>query len=251
MVPDFQTYLDFAKHLAFQGGQIAKRYFRRDLAVFEKGDGSPVTIADQEAEWVMRELIRRHYPDHGILGEEEGEENPNSPFCWVLDPIDGTKAFLHGVPLFTVLVGLMVETRPVLGIVHQPVLEETVWATAGQGCYYNGLPTRIRDCPGLDHAWLQTTDPADLLRTWPSSERLLSRVRACRTWGDGYGYLLLVSGRADLMVDARMNPWDVLPLVPLVEEAGGYLADLHGRTGAGDSCIAGSRSLVEEALALL
>lgn len=241
-------YLKFAIKLAEKGGQRTLRYFKKSLKIEFKQDESPVTVADRETESLLFEMIRRRYPDHGLIGEEQGQYGENRDFCWVIDPIDGTKSFVSGVPLYTVLVALLYRGQPVLGVIHQPVLRETVWAKTGNGCYFNGKPTRIRACDRLSEAWLMTTDPTDLLKKWEGSQNLLQAVQYTRTWGDGYGYLLLANGRADLMIDAKMNLWDVACLQPIITEAGGYLCDLTGKPGMGESSIAGSENLVMEAL---
>lgn len=246
-----EEFLRFAVALAREGGENTVKYFRTELEVEEKHDSSPVTRADRETESLMFDRIRAAYPDHGLIGEESGEFGADRELCWVVDPIDGTKSFVNGIPLYTVLVALLWRGRPVLGVIHQPVLGETVWAAEGRGCFFNGAPSRIRDCDGLDRAWLLVTDPTDLLNTWSGSERLLRAARHCRTWGDGYGYLMLASGRADLMIDARMNLWDVACLVPIVQEAGGVLCDLRGDPGLGQSAIAGRVAIVEQALGYL
>lgn len=246
-----QKEVDFAVKLAITGGKNTVKYFKKDILVSQKSDKSPVTEADKETESLMRQLIRAQYPDHGIIGEEEGSEETTSRFCWVIDPIDGTKSFIHQIPLYTVLVALLVDHKPMVGVIYQPVLDELVWAAVGMGCFYNGKPTSIRPCKSLKDAWLHTTDTSDLLRTWPKSVELLNRCGYSRTWGDGYGYLLVASGRADLMVDAKVNFWDVACVEPIITEAGGMISDLQGNKGLGSSCIAGNPVIVKEALELL
>ncbi len=250
-MPEQDEFLRFALDLAVAGGEITLRYFHKDLEIEVKSDASPVTVADRETEAVIFEMIRGRYPSHGIIGEEQGSFGDDRDFCWVVDPIDGTKSFVAGVPLYTVLIALLFKGEPILGVIHQPVMRETVWAAVGQGCFFNGKKTQLRPCAQLSEAWLLTTDPTDLLNRWKGSAELLQAARYTRTWGDGYGYLMLASGRADLMIDAKMNLWDVACLQPIVTEAGGYLCDLTGKTGLGDSSIAGREDLVVEALRFL
>ncbi len=241
----------FAKELAVLGGKKTLQYFRTEFSVESKADESPVTIADKETELLMRAEIEERFPDHGILGEEFGEKDGAGEYTWIIDPIDGTKSFIHGIPLYTVLVALMHKGKPIIGVIHNPFLEETVWAATGLGCFYNGKSSKIRQSSTLEHAWVHITDPADLLRRWPSSQELLQKAKYVRTWGDGYGYLLVASGRADLMIDAKMNLWDIACLVPVIEEAGGVIWDLHGNPGLGDSSIAGGEGLVRTVIATL
>lgn len=225
-------YLTFAESLAREAGQLTLRYFRgraADLAIEQKADQTPVTIADRETEQLIRARIAECYPDHGILGEEYDELNPGAAWRWVVDPIDGTKAFIHGIPLYSVLLALEFEGVARLGVIHNPALDETVAAAAGLGCSFNGQPCHVSATTELAAAWLQTTDYADLAKSRPRlCAELLGRVGHARTWGDAYGYLLVATGRADIMIDPIMSPWDVAPMRPIIEEAGGLITDLDG-----------------------
>nr|BCX00389.1 MAG: histidinol phosphate phosphatase [Bacteroidota bacterium] len=224
------AYLDFAVEIAWGAGRITLRYFQTHLVAEEKADRSPVTIADREAEAYLRAQIQRHYPDHGIIGEEFGAHQPASPFQWVLDPIDGTRSFLCGVPLYGVLVGMLYEREPVVGVAYFPALEELVYAARGEGCRWNGRPARVSRTDRLSDAVLLYTDP----RGFPEEKRRLlehlrPQVRLERSWGDAYGHVLVATGRADIMLDPVMNLWDCAALYPIIREAGGTFTDWRGR----------------------
>lgn len=234
---ELRDYLSFAIDLARAAGRVTLEYFRRGVVVEEKPDHTPVTVADRETEVFLREQIRRRYPWHGILGEEFGEQSGNSPWRWVLDPIDGTRAFVHGVPLYTVLIALEHEGRSVLGIIHNPSLDETAAAADGLGCTINGEEARVSGVADLATARIQVTDFAELAQRHPHfTSRLLRESASCRSWSDAFGYLLVATGRAEVMIDAVMNYWDIAPLGPIIREAGGCLTALDGgapRPGAG------------------
>ncbi len=225
--------------LATLAGNTANRYFRTGVAVEFKGDGSPVTAADRAAEAVARDWIHAHFPDDGILGEEFGLENPAAPRRWILDPIDGTKSFIAGVPLWGTLVAIVEGETVLAGAVYAPPTQELVAAAAGQGAWFNGTRTHVSTTATLNSATLLTTDARFPGRPQRQArwEQLARATRIVRTWGDCYGYLLLATGRADIMVDDLMNPWDAAAVQVVVEEAGGRFTDFRGRATAfgGDS----------------
>lgn len=230
-----------AEVLAIQAGALIRRHFFGATASVEvKSDGSPVTTADREAEQFLRERLLTRCPDDTVIGEEFENREGSSPYTWMLDPIDGTKSFVAGVPLFTVLVAILHEGTPVTGVIHNPITSETVSATTGRGCTFNGRPTGIRNCGSLDEALVLMTDPADLARRRPDfSERISRSAGQIRTWADGYGYLLVATGRADAMIDPIMSAWDVAAMKPIITEAGGSWSDFSGDgTGLGESAIA-------------
>ncbi len=242
-----QSLLGFAIEIARAAGQNTLPYFgfgARDPQVEYKADASPVTDADRSSELLMREQIHKRFPRHGILGEEfdsvAGE--PGEP-TWVLDPIDGTRAFVAGVPLYTVLVALVDGETPRIGVIHNPATGETVAAEVGAGCYFNGV--RVNLSKGAATRTVCCTDYGDLARRHPA---LLSHIAeagyTARTWADAYGYLLLVTGRIDAMIDPVMNRWDIAPIYPIVEEAGGSISSLEGaREPLGASAVAAIPSL--------
>lgn len=242
-----------AELAAESGAFIRPLYGHRGLAVESKEDQSPVTAADRGAEKLMRDLINKRYPEHGIIGEEFGSERENAEFVWVLDPIDGTKSFITGVPLWGTLIALLHQGQPILGCIHQPVLGQLVLGD-GTTTTLNGRPTRVRACSRLADATLLTSDPINPGKyqkgaAWSALER---KVKLTRTWGDCYGYLLVATGFADVMVDPIMNPWDIAALVPVIRGAGGIITNWQG--GApypAESTIAAAPELHAEVIAQL
>lgn len=225
-------YLEFAAELAREAGKVTLNYYRSAIEIERKSDMSPVTIADRETEKYLVESIRAAYPEHGILGEELGQVNPDAEWKWVLDPIDGTQAFIHGVPLYTVLVALMHNNKPLVGVIYNPPQDELVAAAIGLGCTYNGQPCRVSRVAELERARIHTTDWSSIMAARPRlTNALLQTVHFARSWADGYGYLLVATGRADAMLDPHLNPWDVAPLIPVITEAGGRFTTMDGTPG--------------------
>jgi len=227
---DLTAHRALMRELAAASGEFIRGHWGRpELAVETKADASPVTVADRGAEQLMRARIAQAFPGHGILGEEFGTENEGADFTWVLDPIDGTKSFITGVPLWGTLIALLHEGRPVLGCIHQPILGQLMLGD-GHTTTLNDRPVRCRAVAGLEAATVLTSDPLNPERYQPGSgyERLVRRARLVRTWGDCYGYLLLAGGWADVMLDPVMNPWDIAALVPIVRGAGGVITDWQG-----------------------
>jgi len=251
------TLVAFAHRLADAAGEIQRRWFRTPVAVDSKPDSSPVTIADREAEAIMRELVARHRPEDGILGEEHGRERLEAEWVWVFDPIDGTKSFVSGRPLFATLIGLLHEGRPVLGVIDQAILGERWIGAAGGPTLFNGRACRTRPCPDLSSALLSCTSPQmfESAAERAAFERVLGRVRQAIWGGDAYASGLVASGFLDLVVEADLEPYDVLPLVPVIEGAGGRLTDWEGRSpGLGADqrmVVAGDPRLHERAIAAL
>lgn len=226
--PTLQSLLDFALDAAWQSGRVTLGYFQTGVAVERKGDLSPVTRADREAEQTIRALVERFWPDHGLLGEEFGEQAGASPWTWIIDPIDGTKSFVAGVPLYGCLIALTREREPVLGVAHFPALNETVWAGRGLGCFWNGRRARVSDVDALANALVLGSEivvPDAQQARW---DRLCRGAAVSRTWGDAYGYALVATGRAEVMLDAVMSVWDCAPFGVILEEAGGTFTDWQG-----------------------
>jgi histidinol-phosphatase len=221
---------EFAAELAWQAGKLTLRYFQTNFRTEFKEDQSPVTIADRQAERLMRELIEARYPHHSILGEEEGETRPGASFRWIIDPIDGTKTFVRGVPFYAVLVGLEREGEPVVGAINVPATGELLHAAVGQGCLWNGRRARVSEVAGLGDALLACTDMASMAEHGRAGafERLSAATKLQRTWGDAYGYVLVATGRAELMLDPIVSVWDCAALLPVVVEAGGTFTDWSG-----------------------
>ena len=228
MIPD--AYRRLALEMAESSGEFIRPYFgASDLAIELKSDQSPVTVADRGAEERMRDRIQRAFPSHGIIGEEFGSDRPDAEWVWVLDPIDGTKSFMTACPLFGTLIALLHQGLPVLGVIHQPILRQLMIGD-GQHTQLNGRTVRLRPCSRLEDATLLTSDPLNPARYQDGAAfaALQQRARLSRTWGDCYGYLLVASGFADLMLDPIMNPWDIAALVPVIRGAGGVISDWQG-----------------------
>jgi histidinol-phosphatase len=225
-----EGFLDFAVDAAWQAGRSTLAHYQTGVTVERKPDRSAVTIADRNAEQLLRGLIERRFPDHAIVGEEYGSDSRDSSHRWILDPIDGTNAFIRGVPLFGVLVGLEIDGVPVVGAAYFPGLDEMYSAARGLGCRWNGRSARVSTVTSLADACVAYTDGRDLFERLGDRWTALQRETAlARGWGDCYGYCLVATGRADVMIDPRMNPWDCAALVPIVQEAGGQFTDWTGR----------------------
>jgi len=219
--------VDEAVALAREAGHLTLDWFRtKDLTVDHKGDGTPVTAADRAAERFVRERLARSHPDDAIVGEEEPDTIGSSGRRWIIDPIDGTKAFTHGVPLYSTLLAFEDEHGPAIGVIDLPALGETVYAGRGLGCFCNGAPARVSDRNRVRGSYL-TTSGFDY---W--TEESLAAVRASglfmRTWGDGYGYALVATGRVEAMVDPIAAAWDVAAMPVIIGEAGGTFTDFSG-----------------------
>ncbi len=250
---NLEEFLSFTVETIIEAGKITTDYFLKDVDYETKIDHTPVTIADHLAEEYIRGRIKESYPSHSILGEETGESKGNSSYRWIIDPIDGTQSFIRGVPLYTVLIALEHNGEPKVGVIHCPPLRETVSAATGIGAFYNGASCQVSSTAKLEDAWVQVTDYADLSRRRPEfAEQLLRKAYSCRTWGDAYGYLLVATGRADVMIDPIMNIWDIAPLKPIITEAGGVFTDLDGNPHAlGSSSLACNSDLHKEIMKIL
>jgi len=255
--------LDFAVAIAREAGQITLNHFRRDgLQIDRKADKSPVTIADRTAEELLRQRIGERFASDSIIGEEFGEQRGESGFQWTLDPIDGTKSFIHGIPLYTTLVAVLRDGEPLAGVIHAPALAETVYAAKGGGCWYlaganaEPQPARVSAVDRLSDSLLVTTEIASFTkhRTTDALDvfvKLQRAARLARTWGDGYGYLMVATGRAEVMIDPIVNIWDAAPLQTIIEEAGGHFTDWTGNpTIHAGEAIATNGLVTEEVMAL-
>ncbi|MGE0734630.1 MAG: histidinol-phosphatase [Alphaproteobacteria bacterium] len=249
-------FVSFAVRLAEAAGEAIRPHFRTPMAIDTKSDASPVTIADRNAEAAMRALIERAYPTHGIWGEEFGVVRRDAEFVWVLDPIDGTKAFISGLPIFGTLIALTRSGKPILGIIDQPISRERWLGAVGMPTTFNGTPCRTRACPSTADATMFTT-AHDMFDAAARSryERLRKAPRLVRNGGDCYAAGLLASGFVDLWVEGSLKPYDYLAIVPIVEGAGGTITDWAGAALGFDSdglvCAAGDARTHTEALRLL
>ncbi len=228
--PSAQDLLQFALDAAWQAGRITLGYFQTGVRANRKADNTPVTIADRQAEQKIRQMIGERWPEHGIHGEEYGRSPTDSPYTWIIDPIDGTKSFISGVPLYSTLIALLDGDKALLGVIHLPALQETVYAVRGGGCFWNGRRARVSAIDKLEDAVVLCSEMErqgeyGRQQAW---QRIVDSTYVQRTWGDGYGYALVATGRAEIMVDPGLAPWDAAPLQVIMEEAGGTFTDWQG-----------------------
>jgi inositol-phosphate phosphatase/L-galactose 1-phosphate phosphatase/histidinol-phosphatase len=255
-VVELDRFLALAIDLADAAGEVIRPYFRRPIAVDDKPDLSPVTAADRAAERAMRELIGRRFPGHGIIGEEFGGEREDSEFTWVLDPIDGTKSFISGVPLFGTLIALAHHGRPILGIIDQPISRERWIGAAGRATSFNGNPVRTRPCAALAAATVFSTSPDMFVGADVAAHaKIAAAAKLVRYGADCYAYGVLALGFIDLVVEASNKPYDFCAMPPIIEGAGGIASDWQGAplTLASDGrvLVAGDRRAHQQALQLL
>lgn len=248
---DLRELLDFSVSIAGEAGEITLRYFRKKFETRLKGKDNFVTQADIEAENFLRAAISARFPEDAIIGEEGGEREGVSGRRWIIDPIDGTYSFVHGVPLYGVLLGVEIEGEPSVGVINMPALGEIVYAAKGMGCFWNGEQARVSQTAALEDALLLSTDFGSCARYGfgAAADELQSKVSMRRTWGDCYGYVLVATGRADVMLDPVMNVWDCAALLPVIEEAGGTFTDWQGRrTIHGGNAVATNGLLFEQVM---
>jgi len=251
-VEPLQRYLDFATGTAFEAGRLTLGFFQRPFDVETKADGSPVTEADRQAEALIRRRIERQFPSHSVAGEEQGAvTGSDAVHRWVIDPIDGTRSFVRGIPTYAVLLGLEIEGEPRVGVAHFPALGETIAAADGCGCWWNGRRARVSDVRALRDASLAHADAACFERPGRAEPwaRLRQRVRSCIGSPDAYGYALVATGRAELALDPVLDEWDCAPYPPIMREAGGFFGDWRGRpTVRGGEGLATTSALLAEVL---
>ena len=229
---DLTSYREFTLELTAASADFIAPFFGNPSTSVEfKSDDSPVTAADRGAEELMRKMITSRFPDHGIIGEEHGSDRPDAEWVWVLDPIDGTKSFITGVPLWTTLIALLHKGQPVLGAINQPTLGQLAIGD-NQSTTLNGKPTRCHPTTSLDQSTLVTSDHLNLgkYQDGAACDRLIQQTRLYRTWADGYGYLMLAAGFVDIAIDPIMNPWDIAALVPVIRGASGTIPDWSGNS---------------------
>jgi histidinol-phosphatase len=228
--------MELAREAGLAAGRIALEYFGRDdVEVERKADQSPVTVADRAAERYLREQIAKAFGDDGILGEEYDEQQGQSGFRWIVDPIDGTKTFIRGVPFWGTMVAVEYDGRAVVGAISFPALDEHIYAASGQKCWYQrgnaaAVEARVSSVATLDESLFCVTDASSFERTGRGQAYIELEQAAwmTRSWGDCYGYMLVATGRAEVMIDAVMNVWDAAALQPIIEEAGGTFTDWDG-----------------------
>jgi len=250
---NLQDLTPFLHLLSNESANIIKRYFRTSVSVESKPDFSPVTIADKLAEEKMREIIAKEFPSHGIIGEEFGNNNSDAEYVWVIDPIDGTKSFISGALSFGTLIALLKNGRPIIGVINHPILNELLIGD-NQICLLNEKKVKIRDCFLINQATLLTTDHLNIgkYQNQNKFDELTEKVKLYRNWGDCYGYYLIATGFADIMVDPIMSVWDSMSLIPIINGAGGIITDYQGNDPVvGSSIVASNKEIHSEVIKLL
>ncbi len=251
----YRKYLDFAAETVYLAGRLTLGYYNTGVRPDFKADDTPVTVADRLSEQLIRGRIEKTYPDHAVVGEEFGAtEGATASHRWFVDPIDGTKSFMRGVPLYGVLLGLEIEGRVEVGATYFPGTDELLCAATGEGCWWNGRRARVSAATDLRRAYVSTTDLGGFaalgrIAAW---ERVARRTYYRVGWGDAYGYMLVATGRIEIMLDPAMHPWDAGPFPPILREAGGYFGDWQGDvTIYGNEGLATTQTLLPDVLALL
>jgi len=243
-----------ARELATASGAVLRQHFQApDTGVEFKHDDSPVTRADRDAEALMRDMILKRFPEHGVIGEEFGTDRPDAEFVWTLDPIDGTVSFIHDCPLFGTLIGLLQAGKPVLGLIHLPMTHRLCIGDTRETTV-NGIPVQVRNPARLADATLLATDVAAITRAGCGDgfATLVHGAQLFRTWGDCFGYLQVASGKADIMLDHDMQVWDIMPLIPVIRGAGGMITTWTGdEAGPGRPCLATGSTLHPQLVSVL
>ncbi len=255
MRENLSPYFDFITETAYQAGRLTLGYYQTGIQAEFKSDETPVTVADRKAEEFIRSRIESRYPTHAIVGEEYGlKESQGETYRWFVDPIDGTKSFLRGVPLYAVLIGLEIEGVVRVGAAYFPALDEMLAAASGSGAWWNGKQARVSNTQHLSQSLVTCTSSYGFkkygrLKEW---NRIQDACYFQAGWGDAYGYLLVATGRADLMLDPAMNVWDCGPFPPILEEAGGYFGDWNGKsTIYGNEAMATNQDLLPQVLSII
>jgi len=247
--------LTFVTETAYLAGRLTLGYYQTGVRADYKADDTPVTAADRESEAFIRRRIESRYPSHTIVGEEQGETaGAEAAFRWYIDPIDGTKAFARGVPLYGVLLGLEIEGTVEVGAAYFPALDEMLAAATGLGCWWNGRRAHVSPQTDLARAVMAFSDPASFARHGVGQpfQRLEDAVYYRAGWCDCFGYLLAATGRVEIMLDPIMAEWDCGPFPPILQEAGGYFGDWHGRpTIHARQTVATTQVLLPEVLRIL
>jgi histidinol-phosphatase len=255
MTTSLRSCMNFAVKTAYLAGRLTLSSFQIGVHADYKRDDTPVTVADRQSEQLIRERIEAQYPDHAIVGEEYGADDlAGSTHHWYVDPIDGTKSFIHGVPLYAVLIGLEIEGTVEVGVVYFPALDEMIAAATGEGCWWNGRRCHVSTETRLDRAVVSFTD-VNSFEAWGRAaawQRIRNATYYRAGWGDAYGHALVATGRAELMLDPVMSDWDCGPFPPILKEAGGYFGDWNGNvTIHAEEALSTTQALLPEVLALI
>ncbi len=241
--------LAFALDAAYVAGRSTLAHFNTGVHVEDKADASPVTIADREAERLIRCAIQRSFPGESILGEEEGGDLLSTD-RWVVDPIDGTKSFVCGVPLYATLLSYEQDGEPILGVCYFPALDEVVYAERGTGAFWNGRPCRVSSKNDLSVSYVSSGSAGSMMGfgRWEGFSSIVKTAKATRTWSDAYGHALVATGRIEAMIDPIVKPWDTSALAVIVREAGGRLTDFVGNDKLSAEAISSNGKLHDEIL---
>lgn len=227
--PDVFSLMHTAIEAAYAGGRRAMAHYNNRVEVEIKSDGSPVTLADKQSEEMILKIIRDRYPQSDILSEESGQSGPKGAgLRWIIDPLDGTKTFITGAPLWGVMIGAELNGKAVAGAVYFPALDDMISAGTGLGCHWNGRRTKVSTVSDISQAVILTTDWPRAQRRSTAFETIAKQSKLTRTWGDCFGHCLVATGRADAMLDPILNPWDCAPLLPILQEAGGHFVTWKG-----------------------
>jgi histidinol-phosphatase len=251
---NLQKYLDFAMATAYEAGRLTLGYFRTGLLPEFKADDTPVTLADKKAEELIRWKIEKTFPEHDIVGEEFGARDTGHSHRWFIDPIDGTKAFIRGVPLYAVLLGLEIDKKIAVGVCYFPALDEMLSGARGMGSYCNGRAAHVSDVTELKRAYFAFTDPLSFIKYGREKEwaRLQNACYHRVGWSDAYGHALVATGRLEVMIDPIMNSYDCGPFPVILSEAGGYFGDLSGNeTIYGNEALCTTQRLLPEVLRVM
>jgi histidinol-phosphatase len=251
----YKTYLDFVTELAYRAGRITLGYYQTGITAEEKSDHSPVTAADRAAEEFIRRQIETSYPDHAIVGEEFGKsEKDGSSIRWIIDPVDGTKSFMRGIPLYAVLIGMEIDGFVRVGAAYFPALDEMLSAAEGEGCWWNGRRAHVSTIDNIEKAYVCCTNVRSMEKAGRTLawSRLEKKAYAVRGWSDAYGFLAVATGRAEVMLEPVMAVWDCAPFPPIFREAGGYFGSWDGKEGHKyGEALACNALLMPELLAIL
>ena len=248
-----EEFSEFVSKTCKGSGEIIKKYFEQGVGVDWKKDNTPVTVADKESEQYIRNEIISKFPGHGIIGEEHGSYQEGAEYTWVIDPIDGTKSFIAGTPLFGTLMALLKNGQPIFGAMHFPIMGDLLIGD-GHNAYLNGANVCVSQKLELNKATVLTTDYNNfkMYKKPEGFEELLSKCGMFRTWGDCFGYYLVATGKAHIMIDPEMSVWDKMALIPIIRGAGGEISDFFGRDPVkGDGIVAGIKELHSQAIQLL
>jgi histidinol-phosphatase len=253
---ELDKFLTTARNLMDQAGKLTLKYYGQSLDIIEKADGSPVTEADKNCEIFIRQQLEKTFPDHGIHGEEFGPKDPKAgcSYTWFIDPIDGTKSFIHGVPLYSCLLGLVRDGESIVGVIELPALGQQMVAAQGMGCFLNKEQVRVSPTSEISQAVVLTSDFRHTLQTGPlpGVNKLWEQCKFPRSWGDAFGYTLIASGRAEIMLDCGMGAYDIAPMPVIMKEAGGCFSTWEGKeTIFGTTAMGTNKNLHQKVLEVL